>query len=176
MNLKDIPVGNDFPNVVNAIIEIPEGSRNKYEYDVKLEVFKLDRVLYSAVHYPTAYGFIPSTYYDDGDPLDILVLASQPLLTGILVETRPLGVLRMRDDKGADDKILGVAIGDEHYRDMRRVEQLPHHLLVEIEHFFTTYKHLEGKHVQSFGWEPTEFARSAIRLGHEKYLEIKRAQ
>lgn len=176
MNLKDIPVGHDFPNVVNAIIEIPEGSRNKYEYDVKLEVFKLDRVLYSAVHYPTAYGFIPSTYYEDGDPLDILVLASQPLLTGILVETRPLGVLRMRDDKGADDKILGVAIGDEHYRDMRRVEQLPHHLLVEIEHFFTTYKHLEGKHVQSFGWEPTEFARSAIQHGHEKYLEMKKAK
>ncbi|NUM80183.1 inorganic diphosphatase [bacterium] len=176
MNLKDIPIGKDFPNVVNAIIEIPEGSRNKYEYDVKMEVFKLDRVLYSAVHYPTAYGFIPSTYYEDGDPLDILVLASQPLQTGILVETRPLGVLRMRDDKGADDKILGVAIGDEHYRDVRRVEQLPHHLLVEIEHFFTTYKHLEGKHVQSFGWEPTEFARSAIQHGHEKYLEMKKTK
>lgn len=158
MNLKDFPIGEHFPEVVNAIIEIPEGSRNKYEYDPELNIFKLDRVLYSAVHYPTAYGFIPGTYYDDGDPLDILVLTSQPLSIGILVEARPLGVLRMRDDKGPDDKIISVAIRDEHYKDVLRVEQLPHHLLVEIEHFFSTYKHLEGKEVQSFGWEPTACA------------------
>ncbi|MBL7961354.1 inorganic diphosphatase [bacterium] len=174
MNLKDFPIGARFPKVVNAIIEIPEGSRNKYEYDADLEIFKLDRVLYSAVHYPTAYGFIPGTHYDDGDPVDILVLTSQPLAIGILVEVRPLGVLRMRDDKGPDDKIISVAIGDEHYKDVSRVEQLPHHLLVEIEHFFSTYKHLEGKEVKSFGWEPTAFADAAIRLGRKKYLALKK--
>ena len=173
MNLKDFPIGEHFPEVVNAIIEIPEGSRNKYEYDPELNIFKLDRVLYSAVHDPTAYGFIPGTYYDDGDPLDILVLTSQPLSIGILVEARPLGVLRMRDDKGPDDKIISVAIRDEHYKDVLRVEHLPHHLLVEIEHFFSTYKHLEGKEVRSFGWEPTAFAHAAVRMGRDKYLALK---
>ncbi|HMV26732.1 inorganic diphosphatase [bacterium] len=173
MSLKDLPIGKKSPDEVHAIVEIPSGSRNKYEYDVELEIFKLDRTLYSAVHYPTAYGFIPSTFYDDGDPLDILIVASQPLHVGVLVEARPVGVLRMRDDKGPDDKILGVAIRDEQFRDIHRVEQLPHHLLVEIEHFFTTYKHLEGKDVRSFGWEPEAFAKSAIMRGHQKYLERK---
>lgn len=171
MNLKAMPIGPDYPTAVHVIIEIAEGSRNKYEYDPELGMFKLDRILYSAVHYPTAYGFIPQTLYDDGDPLDVLVVASQILQMGILVEVRPVGMLRMKDDKGPDDKILGVALGDEHYRDVQRVEQLPHHLLVEIEHFFTTYKHLEGKDVRSFGWEPAEFAVAAIKKGHAKYME-----
>jgi len=174
MNLKDLPIGLKFPDAVNAVIEIPDGSRNKYEYDVELEIFRLDRVLYSAVHYPTAYGFIPSTFYDDGDPLDVLVMCSQPLAIGILLDVRPVGVLRMRDDKGQDDKILSVAVWDEHYKDVNRVEQLPHHLLVEIEHFFATYKELEGKDVKSFGWEPAEFAKAAIRQSHQKYLELKK--
>lgn len=173
MNLKDLFIGNGHPQTVHAVIEIPEGSRNKYEYDPELGMFKLDRILYSAVHYPTAYGFIPQTLYDDGDPLDVLVVASQPLQTGILVEVRPVGLLRMRDDKGPDDKILSVAIGDEHYREVVRVEQLAHHLLVEIEHFFSTYKHLEGKEVRSFGWEPAEFATAAIQRGHLLYKEAK---
>ncbi len=172
MNLKHLAIGPGFPDSVYAVIEIAEGSRNKYEYDPELEVFKLDRVLYSAVHYPTAYGFIPSTYYDDGDPLDILVVTSQPLQTGVVVEVRPVGVLRMRDDKGPDDKILAVAVRDEHYRELLRVEQLPHHLLVEIEHFFATYKHLEGKEVRSFGWEPAEFARAAVERAHSRYREM----
>lgn len=172
MNLKRLPIRSDFPNVVYAVIEIPAGSRNKYEYDPDLHVFRLDRVLYSAVHYPTAYGFIPSTLYDDGDPLDTMVIVSQPLHIGVVVESRPVGLLRMKDDKGADDKILSVAVHDEHYRDVRNVDQLPHHLLTEIEHFFTTYKHLEGKDVRSFGWEPAEFARAAIQASHEKYREI----
>jgi len=176
MNLKDLPIGKNFPDILHAIIEIPDGSRNKYEYDVELEIFRLDRVLYSAVHYPTAYGFIPSTFYEDGDPLDVLVMCSQPLAVGVLLEVRPVGVLRMSDDKGQDDKILSVAVHDEHYKDVTRVEQLPHHLLVEIEHFFTTYKQLEGKGVKSFGWEPTEFAKAAIKRSHEEYLKIKNAK
>ncbi len=173
VNLKDLPIHKNFPDETNAIVEIPEGSRNKYEYDPDLGVFKLDRTLYAAVHYPTAYGFIPGTFYDDGDPLDVLIVATQPLHIGILVEVRPIGVLRMRDDKGPDDKILSVAIYDEHYKDVLRIEQMPHHLLVEIEHFFTTYKHLEGKDVRSFGWEPAEFAKSAIQHAREKYLNLK---
>ncbi len=173
-NLKDLPVGKNFPDEIYAIVEIPEASRNKYEYDSDLQVFRLDRTLYSAVHYPTAYGFIPGTFYDDGDPLDVLIVASQPLHIGVLVETRPVGVLRMQDDKGQDDKILSVAIHDEHYKDVSLLEQMPHHLLVEIEHFFSTYKHLEGKSVRSFGWEPAEFAKSAIRHAREKYLDLKK--
>ncbi len=176
MNLKDLPIGKNFPDVVNAIIEIPENSRNKYEYDVELGVFRLDRILYSAVHYPTAYGFVPSTYYEDGDPIDILIVASQHLITGVLVETRPVGLLRMRDDKGPDDKILSLALHDEHYKEFKHVEQLPHHLLKEIEHFFTTYKALEGKKVKTFGWESADAAKAAIVHGHEAYKKLKNAK
>jgi inorganic pyrophosphatase len=173
MNLKDLPIGDNMPNIINAIVEIPKGGRNKYEYDVELGVFRLNRVLYSSMHYPEAYGFVPNTLWDDGDPLDILIFIDEPLDTGILVDVKPIGILRMHDEKGPDDKLLSVAIYDPTYRSINDVSEVPQHLLVEIEHFFTSYKNLEGKHVESFGWEHAEAALAAVRIAHKKYLDAK---
>ena len=162
MNLKYLPIGENAPRIVNAIVEIPKGSRNKYEYNVDLGVFQLDRVLYSSMHYPEAYGFIPSTLYEDGDPVDVLIVIDQPLQTGIMLEVRPIGILKMQDEKGSDDKIISVAKHDPTYAAIKEVKSLPRHTLVEIEHFFTSYKELEGKHVRSFGWHGSAEARRAI--------------
>jgi inorganic pyrophosphatase len=147
---------------VNAVVEIPRGSRNKYEYNLELGVFQLDRVLSAAVHYPTAYGFVPSTLYEDGDPVDVMIFIDQPLQTGILLEVRPIGILKMHDEKGSDDKIIAVAQHDPMYSTVANLSQLPRHLLVEIEHFFTSYKKLERKRVKSFGWSGAREAHRAI--------------
>jgi inorganic pyrophosphatase len=163
VNLKYLPVGEQAPKVVNAVVEIPKGSRNKYEYNMELGVFQLDRVLYSSMHYPEAYGFIPSTLYDDGDPVDVLIVIDQPLQTGIMIEVTPIGILKMADEKGTDDKIVSVAKHDPTYSTIREVRNLPKHTLIEIEHFFTSYKELEGKHVRSFGWYGAREARRAIQ-------------
>lgn len=176
MNFKDLPIGKDAPRVINAVVEIPQGSRNKYEYDVELGIFKLDRVLYSSMHYPEAYGFVPSTLWDDGDPLDILIFIDQPLFTGVVVEVKPIGILRMRDEKGPDDKLLSVAVNDPTYRSISDVSEVPKHLLVEIEHFFTSYKHLEGKHVESFGWDNVVVALESVKQGVDNYKRAKAAK
>jgi inorganic pyrophosphatase len=140
LNLKYLPIGDDTPRIVNAIVEIPKGSRNKYEYNVDLGVFQLDRVLFSSMHYPEAYGFIPSTLYEDGDPVDVLIVIDQPLQTGIMLEVRPIGILKMQDEKGSDDKIISVAKHDPTYSSIKEIKALPRHTLVEIEHFFTSSK------------------------------------
>ncbi len=168
-NLKDLPIGEMAPEQVNAVIEIPKGTHVKIEYDVNMQIFKVDRVLYSAVHYPTAYGFIPSTLWDDGDPLDILVLTEEPLQTGLFVQTRPIGVLVMTDEKGSDSKILSVPLNDPRYTGVEDIEHVQKHFLLEAEHFFETYKELEGKHVTSFGWKPRIDAKSAIKKGIVSY-------
>ncbi len=171
MNLKYVPTGEHSPAIVNAVVEIPKGSRNKYEYNLELGVFQLDRVLYSSMHYPAAYGFIPSTLYEDGDPVDVLIFIDQPLHTGVLVEVRPVGILRMRDEKGSDDKIISVAINDPTYSPISDIRQLPKHLLVEIEHFFTSYKELEGKATVSFGWSGANQARKAIEKSQRTFAK-----
>jgi inorganic pyrophosphatase len=170
VNLKYLPVGKRAPDIVNAIVEIPKGSRNKYEFDLDLGVFKLDRVLFSSMHYPAAYGFVPSTLYEDGDPVDVLIIIDQPLSTGILLDVRPIGVLRMYDEHGSDDKILSVAVHDPTYKTVTDVHHIPSHLLVEIEHFFTSYKNLEGKIVKSFGWDSALAARQAIAKAAKRFL------
>jgi inorganic pyrophosphatase len=169
MNFKDLPIGEQYPNIINAVVEIPKGAKNKYEYDVKLGVFRLDRVLYSSMHYPEAYGFVPSTLWDDGDPLDILIFIDQPLFTGVVVEVKPIGILRMEDEKGPDDKLLSIAVNDPTYRNITDVNEVPEHLLVEIEHFFTSYKLLENKHVRSFGWDNAVQAVEAVKHGFQQY-------
>jgi inorganic pyrophosphatase len=169
MNLKYVPTGDKSPAIVNAVVEIPKGSRNKYEYNLELGVFQLDRVLYSSMHYPAAYGFIPSTLYEDGDPVDVLIFIDQPLHTGVLVEVRPVGILRMSDEKGSDDKIISVAVNDPTYSPITDLRQLPKHLLVEIEHFFTSYKELEGKATLSFGWSGANQARKAIEKSQRTF-------
>src|SRR5579884_482885 len=115
MNYHDIPIGEKAPTIVNAVVEIPQGSTNKYEFDHRLGVFRLDRTLYSPLFYPFDYGWVCDTLADDGDPLDILVIGSQPTFAGCLIPARPLGILMMRDDKGPDEKILSVASVDPRF-------------------------------------------------------------
>jgi inorganic pyrophosphatase len=137
---------------IEVIVEIPSGSRNKYEYDHQLHRFVLDRVLYSSVHYPCDYGFIEQTLADDGDPLDVLVVISEPTFPGCVLRARPVGVLDMTDDKGHDYKILAVAHDDPRWEATHRLEDLSPHRLREIENFFEIYKTLEGRETRVAGW------------------------
>ncbi|MHB1253386.1 MAG: inorganic diphosphatase [Candidatus Humimicrobiaceae bacterium] len=141
-----------FPHVVNVIVEVPKGSRNKYEYDPKSKRIKLDRVLFSAVHYPADYGYIENTLAEDGDEVDVLVLISEPTSPGCLIEAKPIGVLQMRDEKGNDNKILAVPLKDPLYQHVYDIHDIAPHLLAEIENFFLTYKKLEAKVVGTDGW------------------------
>ena len=163
MNLYQLPPGPDPPHIVNAIIEISRGGHHKYEYDPVLGLFKLDRVLYSAVHYPAAYGFIPGTHAEDGDPVDILVITGEPTFTGCLIEARPVGLLRMRDEMSDDEKILSVPVADPRHNEIEDIAQVRSHFLREVEHFFHIYKELEGKRVETLGWEGREAAISVIQ-------------
>ncbi len=169
MNFKDLPLGEAAPERVNAVIEIAKGTRTKYEYDVSLGVFRLDRVLYASMFYPTAYGFLPSTAAPDGDPLDVLVLISEPLAIGVMVEAWPVGLLKMRDEKGEDDKVLAVATRDRSYAEVRELAHLPEDELRLIEHFFLSYKTLEHKEVISHGWQPRPQAHALIALCRQCY-------
>ena len=173
MNLwKDIPTGPSVPEVIYAVIEIPKGSRNKYEYDKDMEAFALDRVLYSPVHYPAEYGIIPKTLWDDGDPMDILVIMDQPTFPGCVIETRPVGVMRMIDGEDSDDKILGVPLNDPMFKDVNDISDLPKAFLDEVAHFFTEYKRLEGKKTKVLGWENAENALKAINHSIDLYNKI----
>jgi inorganic pyrophosphatase len=137
---------------IEVVIEIPSGSRNKYEYDHRRHRFVLDRVLYSSVHYPADYGFVEGSLAEDGDPLDVLVLISEATFPGCLVRARPLGVLDMADDKGHDYKVLAVAHDDPRWERISSLEDLPPHFLLEIENFFETYKLLERRPTSVEGW------------------------
>src|SRR2546423_3686146 len=166
MNYLTLPIGQKAPEVVNAVIEVPSGQANKYEYDKNLHVFRLDRPLYSSVHYPGEYGFIPSTLSLDGDALDILVLVSDPSFTGCLMEARPVGVLDMKDQGVSDQKILGVAASNPAHKAIHNQTDLAPHVLREIEHFFTIYKELEGKTVEVIGWRDCSHAQALIGQCH----------
>ena len=133
------------PESFSAVIEIPKGSRCKYELDKKTGMLRLDRVLYTATHYPANYGFIPRTYADDGDPLDVLVLCSEQIFPMTLVQVYPIGVMRMIDSGKLDDKIIAVPFSDPTYRGIRSIDELPPHIFDEIMHFFLVYKQLENK-------------------------------
>ncbi len=141
-----------FPDVLEVVVEIPSGSRNKYEYDHARGRFVLDRVLYSSVHYPCDYGFIEHSMADDGDPLDVLVIIAEPTFSGCVVRARPVGVLDMADEKGHDFKVLAVAHDDPRWHMVRELNQLQPHLLLEIENFFQTYKRLENRPTEVNGW------------------------
>lgn len=150
-------------NCVYVFVEIPKGSRNKYEYDPELRVFRLDRVLYSSVHYPADYGMIPGTRAPDGDHLDALVTVDEPNYPGTLVRARPVGVLNMRDEKGLDEKILGVPADDPRYDTISKLDDLSPHWLREIEAFFSTYKQLQNVETQVEGWSDADTARAVIK-------------
>jgi inorganic pyrophosphatase len=162
--------------MVTAIIEIPAKSRNKYELDKKTGALRLDRVLYSAVHYPGDYGFIPRTLHEDNDPLDILVRINEPTFPGCQIDVRPVGVLRMLDRGEPDDKILSVPCHDPYHQEYFDIADMPGHYLKEIEHFFHIYKDLEGKRVEILGWEKSDVAMALVLESmaryEDKYLKV----
>lgn len=169
MSYKNIGCGKKCPEIVNAVIEIPKGSHNKYEYDEELDEIKLDRVLYSAVFYPTDYGFIPQTRSEDGDHLDIMVVISETLFPGCFIEARPIGVLVMEDEEGEDSKIIAVAKNDPRMKDVNSLDDLDQHYKIEIKNFFEVYKNLEKKPVKVQRWLGKEEARKVINKATEKY-------
>lgn len=166
----DIPIAEPIEDGFPALIEIPKGSKVKYELDKETGLLKVDRVLFSAVHYPANYGFIPRTFCDDGDPLDVLVLGQEPVVPMCLMRARAIGVMQMRDDKGLDDKIIAVAIDDPAYAHYQDLHELPPHVTIELDRFFRDYKVLEGKMTEvdeSYGRQQAlrvvEAARDAYR-------------
>lgn len=150
---------------IEVLVEIPQGSRNKYEYDEKTGRIRLDRVLYASVHYPAEYGFVMGTRAPDGDPLDALVITYTPTFPGCVVPARPIGVLMMRDENGLDHKILTVPIGDPHFETVHDIGDLQPHWLVEIENFFAIYKTLEGIRTEVAGWLGAAQAYEVIAAG-----------
>ena len=155
---------------VEAIIEIPRGSRNKYEYDHERGIFRLDRVLYSSVHYPTDYGFIEGTLSGDGDPLDVLVVVEEPTFPGCYMRVRPIGTLAMSDEKGVDEKILAVLVDDPRFRTIKDLPDLQEHWPREIAAFFRSYKELQGVQTEVRDWFNADEAWKIIAECQQRYL------
>ena len=170
--VDDALVDREFP----VVIEVPRGSKNKYELDKETGFLRLDRVLYSAVHYPANYGFIPRSYCDDGDPLDALVLGQEPVYPLTIVEARAIGVMRMRDDKGIDDKIIAVNVRDPAVSDYHDRTQLPQHVEREIKRFFQDYKVLEHKEVVVEELLGVSDAVRIIRDALDLYRRLRRGE
>ena len=159
-----------YPDVIEVVVEIPRGSRNKYEWDERAGVFRLDRVLSSAVFYNFDYGFVEDTRADDGDHTDALLLIDEPTFPGCHVWARPIGGLEMRDEKGHDFKVLCVAVGDPQQEHVEQLDQVRPHRLIEIEHFFQTYKLLEDKLTDVVGWQDREHARELLLADRAHWL------
>ena len=155
--------------IVNAFIEIPTGSQNKYKFDKERNVFLLDRVLFSPMHYPSEYGYLEGTLAPDGDELDILVITSFPTFPGVVIESRVIGALIMTDHKGKDEKLLAVPTNDPHFKDVTSLNDIPEHKLKEIEHFFQVYKDLESKKTIIDGWEDAEAAKKIYEACVERF-------
>lgn len=171
--LYDLDPGPESPKIVRMIVEIPKNSTNKYEYDKELGVFRLDRTLYSPVHYPGDYGFVPGTLAPDGDAVDVLVLVEEPSFPGCLIEVRPLGVMNMIDQDQSDQKILAVPNRNPRFDEVHSTNEIFTHTRREIEHFFTIYKELEGRVTATLGWGGPEDAEQVILDGRKKYLAAK---
>ena len=154
---------------IEVMIEIPRGSRNKYEYDHERGVMRLDRVLYSSVHYPTDYGFVPGTLSGDGDPLDVLVVVDEPTFPGCHVRVRPIGTLTMFDEKGMDEKILAVPEDDPRYKEIHDLPDLPEHWPREIAAFFRTYKELQGVQTDVRDWSDAKAAWKIIEECRDRF-------
>ena len=159
-----------------VVIEVPMGSKNKYELDKESGLLRLDRVLFSAVHYPANYGFVPRSFCDDDDPLDALVLGQEAVVPLTIMNARAIGVMRMRDDKGIDDKIIAVSANDPVYQDRRTLDDLPDHKLREIQRFFEDYKALEHKEVVVEGMQERDQAIEILRDGLVMYRKLRRGE
>jgi inorganic pyrophosphatase len=178
INYLELPIGDRAHEVFRAVIEIPKDGTNKFEYDKDLHVFKLDRNLYSPVHYPGDYGFIPSTLSDDGDPLDVLVLVPAGSFSGCVHEVRPIGRMEMLDQGVLDEKVLAVGNNNPRYNNVWNYTDIYPHMLKEITHFFAIYKDLEGKRVEIKGWHDAAYARDHILKAIKQFddAKLKKAQ
>ena len=174
MDIERIPPRAEDGNV-RALIEIPTGSRNKYGYDHELGVIRFDRALYSAVHYPADYGFVPQTRSGDGELMDVLIMTEQPTFPGCLILTRLIGVLTIEHQGGThEQKLLGVPVREPRFEEYHDIADVPHHLLKEIEHFFDIFKELEGRDLRVRGWEGAQAANAALDAAITAYQEHHR--
>ncbi|MFZ2154438.1 MAG: inorganic diphosphatase [Candidatus Moraniibacteriota bacterium] len=167
--LHDLKSGEKIPEIINVIIEIPKGSKNKYEIDKETGLIKLDRAMKTSQDYPFDYGFVPRTYWEDGDALDVVVLTTYPLSPGILVEARPVGIMKMIDGGESDDKIISVPKDDPRWDKVKDIKDVNEHTLKEIRHFFETYKAIENKKVEVGGFGGREKAEQAIKKAIKLY-------
>ena len=157
---------------VDVVIEIPKGSRNKYQYDLDLDRIRLDRMLFSSTGYPSDYGFVPDTLAEDGDPIDALVMLDEPTFPGCIVRARVIAVFWMRDEDGPDAKLLCVPADDPRHAHLQELEDVPMHQISEIWHFFNIYKALEpGKASESRGWQQARDAVSALEDARQRFAE-----
>ncbi len=172
MNLwHDVSLGENVPEEINVIVEIPKGSHNKYELDKETSLIKLDRANYSDAPYPVEYAFAPRTLWDDGDAIDILILATFPISSGVLVNVRPIGMMEMIDEGESDNKIICVPVDDKRWDHIKEISEVNPHQLKEIKHFFETYKQLKGKEVIVPGFTGKEEAFEAIKKSQKLYQE-----
>ena len=168
----NVNIGDNFPDIVNGIIEIPKGNRAKYELDKDSGLLKLDRVLYSSIFYPANYGFIPKTYCDDDDPLDILVLSQVTIVPMCIVSSKVIGVMRMLDGGEHDDKIIAVAENDMSVNHFNDISELPPHFIKELRSFFEDYKKLEHKTVEVTEFQNAKIAKEIVKQSIEDYKEL----
>jgi len=168
----DVNIGPEAPDWFQAVVEIPKGSKVKYELDKHTGFLRMDRVLYSSVFYPANYGFIPQTLGDDHDPLDVLVLMQEPVIPLSILNAKPIGMMHMLDQGESDEKIIAVACDDPEYRDYSHINELPPHRLEELSTFFADYKKLERKEVTMEGFMGPEDARQQIKESMERYYEF----
>jgi inorganic pyrophosphatase len=176
MNLwREIPAGDKPPELLNMVIEVMSGSRDKYEYNFDWDAFVLDRIIPSSVVFPVEYGFVPQTWFDDEDPLDIMVMSYEPLEVGCIVKVRVIGALVIEDEEGCDTKILSVLVSDRRFEGYHDISDVHKHQLVEIQEFFETYKRLEPhKWAKVKEWQNANEARKTVNYAIEKFKNLPR--
>lgn len=176
MNLwKDIPAGDKPPEILNMVVEVVSGSRDKYEYNYDWEAFVLDRIIPSSVVFPVEYGFVPQTWFDDEDPLDIMVMSFEPLQVGGVVKVRVIGALVIEDEEGYDTKILSVLVNDRRFEGYHDISDIHKHELVEIQEFFETYKRLEPhRWAKVKEWQNSQEAMKTVSYAMEKYTKLQK--
>jgi inorganic pyrophosphatase len=170
---RELTTGPNPPEEIHVVVESPKGTENKDQYDTSKTAIVLDRVLYSAMHYPGGYGFIPRTLDEDQDPLDMLVLVTNSTFPGCILTARPIGLLRMEGDSIRDDKVLAVPTNDPRFNEYFELDDPPQHILDEIAYLFETYKTPEGKHVHILGWEGSQEAMEAVRRCQKSFMEYQ---
>ncbi len=172
MNLwKDIPFGKNTPNEINVIVEISKWSKNKYEVDKETGIIALDRVAHTAQDFPFDYGFVPQTLWDDGDALDVIILTTYPLNTGVMVNVRPIAIMHMIDSGDNDDKVIAVPVNDPRWDDVKDLDDINKHTIKEMEHFYSTYKKIQNKDVEITGFDNKSTAEDAINRSIKLYKE-----